>query len=74
MSKPVIDSAKSSAIIERLIHNAKCAEKCNISIFSIIKQCATEYDLMKIKAVLIHLFKINLCKQKEFDYVVILFY
>ena len=37
-SKAVINAAKRSAISEHLINNANCAEKYNISMFSIMKQ------------------------------------
>ena len=38
ISKAVINAAKRSAISEHLINNANCAEKYNISMFSIMKQ------------------------------------
>ena len=73
ISKAVINAAKRSAISEHLINNANCAEKYNISMFGTIKQCANKFDLIKIKAILNHLYKPELCKQKEFDYTVALF-
>ena len=73
ISKAVINAAKRSAISEHLINNASCAEKYNISMFSILKQCANKFDLIKMEAILIHLYKPDLCKQKEFDYSVALF-
>ena len=41
--------------------------------FSIMKQCANEFDSIKMEAILIHLYKQELCKQKEFNYTVTLF-
>ena len=73
ISKAVINAAKRSAISEHLINNANCTEKYNISMFSIMKQCANKFDLIKMEAILIHLYKPELCKQKDFDYTVVLF-
>ena len=61
ISKAVINAAKRSAISEHLINNANCAYKYNISMFSIKKQCANKFDLIKMEAILIHLFKPELC-------------
>ena len=41
--------------------------------FDILKQCANKFDLIKMEAILIYLYKPELCKQKEFDYTVALF-
>ena len=69
----MINAAKRSAISEHLINNVNCAKTYNISMFSCMKQCANKYDLIKMEAILIHLHRPELCKQKEFDYTVALF-
>ena len=42
--------------------------------YDILKQCANKFVLIKMEAILIHLYKPELCKQKEFDYSVMDFY
>ena len=73
ISKAVKNAAKGCAISEHLINNANYAEKYNTPMFSIIKQCANKFHLIKMEVILIHLYRPELCKQKEFDYNVALF-
>ena len=73
ISKAMINASKRSAISEHLINNVNCAKKYNVTMFSSMKQCSNKYDLIKMEAILIHLYRPELCKQKEFDYIVALF-
>ena len=67
------NAAKRSAIAEHLINNPTCAQKYSESNFKILRQCWNSFELVKLEAILIHLNKPDLCKQKEFDYIVSLF-
>ena len=67
------NAAKRSAIAEHLIDNPASAVKYNESNFKILRQSLNSFELVKLEAILIHLNKPDLCKQKEFDYIVSLF-
>ena len=49
------------------------ANNYDLSRFNFVNKCTNSIDLMKLEAILIFLNKLELCKQKEFDYKVSLF-
>ena len=72
-SAKVLNAIKRSAITEHLVLNHICAQNFNLERFKIIKTCYNVYDLIKMEAICILNRKPTLCRQKEFDYNVVLF-
>ena len=72
-SVKVLNAIKRSAITEHLVSNHICAQNFNLERFKIIKTCYNVYDLIKMEAICILNRKPTLCRQKEFDYNVVLF-
>ena len=66
------NAMKRSAIAEHLINNRICGKNYNESSFSILRKCMNYFDLIKLEAILIKLYKPKLCKHKDFDYIVCL--
>ena len=52
----LVRASKKTAIAEHLLENRDCGVKYNDSMFTIIKQCANEYELKVQEAVLISTF------------------
>ena len=73
MSAAVKNAMKKSSIAEHLVNNPSCGNIFEISNFSVLRQYSNIINLMRLKAILIHLNKPNLCKKKEFDYTLALF-
>ena len=63
---------KKSAITEHLI-NPDCAKNYNECSFNILRKCTNWFDLMKLEAILIKIYKPKLCKQKDYNYTVSLY-
>ena len=57
-------------ISKHLINNPYCGKNYKDITFKIVQQCSNVQDLVKMEAIFIYLNKPELCKQKEFDYVV----
>ena len=64
---------KKSAMAEHLANNTCCENNFDISKFNIMRQCSNNKELIRLKAILIHLNKANLCYKKEFGYTLALF-
>ena len=60
------NAMKRSAIAEHLINNRICGKNYNESSFSILRKCVNYFDVIKLQAILIKLYKPKLCKQKDF--------
>ena len=69
----IVNAMKRSAIAEHLVNNHNCAENFSVERFKIIKNCGNVFDLIKMEAICILNRKPTLCRQKEFDYNVVLF-
>ena len=61
-----------SSIAEHIVNYPNCGKNYEDIRFKIVQQCSNLYDLLKLEAIFIYLNKPELCKQKEFDYVVTL--
>ena len=72
-TKALINATRKSAIADHLFNYPNCGNNYEDTRFQIIQQCSNVYDLLKLEAICIYLNKPELCKQKEFDYVVALF-
>ena len=57
-----------SSISEHSIKNPICGKNYNKTNCKILTSCNNIFDLVKIEAIYIHLNKLKLCKQKDFDY------
>ena len=62
-----------SSIAEHLVNNPSYGNNFEIYNFSVMRQCSNILNLIRLKAILKHLNKPNLCKKKEFDYTIALF-
>ena len=58
---------------EHLVDNPDCGKDYEDVRFKIVQRCFNVYDRLKLKKNLIYLSKPELCKRKEFDYVVAIF-
>ena len=65
----LVRASRKTAIAEHLLENRDCGLQYNDSMFSIIKQCANNYELKVQEAVLISTMGPTLCTQTKFDYV-----
>ena len=68
-----MNATRKSAIADHLVNYPNCGNNYEDTRFQIIQQWSDVYDLLKLEAICIYLNKPELCKQKEFDYVVTLF-
>ena len=62
----VLNASERSSIAELLVKNSTCANSYNLNGFKIIKTCSNVFDLIKLEAICILLWKPVLCKQKDF--------
>ena len=62
-----------SLISENLVKHPICGKTHNKMRFKILGSCNNIFNLVKIEAIYIHLNKLKLCEQKEFDYSLSLF-
>ena len=72
-SAALMNATRKSSIAEHLVKYPNCGKNYEDVRFKIVQQCSSVYDLLKLEAIFIYLNKPELCKQKEFDYVVALF-
>ena len=72
-SVALMNATRKSSIAEHLVKYPNCGKIYDDVRFKIVQQCSSVYDLLKLEAIFIYLNKPELCKQKEFDYVVALF-
>ena len=72
-TKAVVNAIKRSSIAEHLIYNTNCANNYDPSRIITLNNCTNSIDLVRMEAISIFLNKLELWKQKEFDYKVSLF-
>ena len=65
----LINATRRSSISKHLVNNPERGNNYEDIRFKIEQQCSNVYDLVKMEDFFIHLNKPELCKQKEFDYV-----
>ena len=71
--KQLVNAAKKSSIAKHLLNNHKeCGKHYEDSMFKIIRNCKSDYQLKVTEAVLISTLEPTLCVQQEFDYVTVL--
>ena len=74
MTRATKSATKRSSVAKHLVNDKKCAKNYDLSGFKTLHQCLNIMDLIIMEAISIYLEKLVLCKQKEFDYKVSLFY
>ena len=65
----LLNATRRSSISKHLVNNPERGNNYEDIRFKIEQQCSNVYDLVKMEDFFIHLNKPELCKQKEFDYV-----
>ena len=64
---------KKSSIAEHLIKNVDCVNNYDLSNFKALKNFTYSFELVRLNATSISLYKLELCMQKEYDYKVFVF-
>ena len=64
MTTAIKNVTKRSSVAEHLVNNKECTKKYDLSRLKILHPCNNVTDLIKMKAISIHIEKPVICKQK----------